>query len=49
VTDDPKLEQARKEVEQVLCGVTPKDVRDSDNVRADVKSEVDRILSKFDF
>jgi hypothetical protein len=48
VTDDPKLEQARKEVEQVLCGVTPQDVRDNDNVRADVKSEVDRILSKFD-
>lgn len=49
VTDDPKLEQARQDVERVLCGLTPQDVRESDNVRADVKSEVDRILSKFDF
>jgi hypothetical protein len=49
VTDDPKLEQARQDVERVLCGLTPKDVRDSDHVRADVKAEVDRILSKFDF
>lgn len=49
VTADPKLEQARKELERALAGVDVKDVRDSDEVRKSVKRKVDDILKNFDF
>jgi hypothetical protein len=49
VMDDPKLEQARKELEAAIVHVTPKDIRESDNTRADVKAKVDAILQAFDF
>lgn len=49
VTQDPKLEQARKQLEEVIAGVTPKEVRDNDNIRLDVKARVDEILSGFNF
>lgn len=49
VLDDPKLEQARKELEAAIAHVTPEDIRESDNVRADVKARVDAILKNFDF
>jgi hypothetical protein len=49
VTEDPKLEQARKTLEIAIAGVTPQDVRESDDVRKDVKARVDEILKAFDF
>ena len=47
VTNDSKLEQARKQLESALVGVTPKDLREDDGLRLDVKSKVDQILSMF--
>lgn len=49
VTEDPKLEQARKDLEIAIANVTPKEVRESDDVRKDVKARVDEILKAFDF
>jgi hypothetical protein len=43
------LEQARKDLEQALVGVTAKDLRESVLVREDVRVRVNEILNKFDF
>ena len=47
VTNDSKLESARKQLESALIGVTPKDLRDDDALRKDTKAKVDEILSMF--
>jgi len=47
VTQDAKLEQARKKLESALVGVDAKELRNHDEVRLDVKSKVDDILSMF--
>ena len=47
VTNDAKLEQARKQLESAIVGVTPKELREDDDLRLDVKSKVDQILSMF--
>lgn len=47
VTNDPKLEQARQEVERVLSGLDPKDLRKDNGLRLDTKARVDQILSMF--
>jgi hypothetical protein len=49
VTNDVGLEQARKELEQLLTGVTPDELRKNEAIRQDVKKNVDSILSKFYF
>lgn len=49
VTNDSKLESARKELERAIVGVTPKELRENDSVRLDVKARVDDILKNFDF
>jgi hypothetical protein len=49
VTQDPKLEEARKKLESAISGITPKEVRENDDVRQDVKARVDEILSAFNF
>lgn len=49
VTGDPELEQARKDLESALYGVTVKDVRTSDGERARVKQNVQSILEKFNW
>jgi len=49
VTNDPKLEKARKALESVIAGVDPKSIRESDMVRHSVKKKVDDILSAFNF
>ncbi len=49
VTNDPKLEKARKDLESVIAGVDPKSIRESDMVRHSVKKKVDDILSAFNF
>jgi hypothetical protein len=48
VTNDPKLEAARKELEQAILGVTAKDLRDSVLVRHDVHARVNEIIKKFE-
>lgn len=45
VTNDPKLEAARQEVEKALVGVTAKDIRKDHALRLDIKKRVDDILS----
>lgn len=49
VTGDMSLEDARKQLEQLLVGVTPTELRKNEAVRQDVKKNVDAILDKFNF
>ncbi|CAB4123535.1 hypothetical protein UFOVP48_25 [uncultured Caudovirales phage] len=49
VTNDPQLESARKQLQEVLLGVTPKELRDEDGTRVLTKQKVDQILSAFDW
>jgi hypothetical protein len=49
VTNDTALEEARKQLEQLLVGVTPADLRKNEAIRQDVKKNVDAILDKFNF
>ena len=49
VTGDASLEQARRELEQLLVGVTPTELRKNEAIRQDVKKNVDAILDKFNF
>lgn len=47
VTGDPNLEKARREVEMLLSGVVAEDLRKNEEIRKDVKSEVQNILDRF--
>ena len=47
MANDSKLESARKKLESVLVGVTPKDLREDIDLRKDTKAKVDEILSMF--
>lgn len=49
VTNDVTLEEARKQLEQLLVGVSPADLRKNEVIRQDVKKNVDAILNKFNF
>lgn len=49
VVGDATLEAARKELESVLVGVTPQELRKNEYVRQDTKKAVDAILNKFSF
>ena len=49
VTNDTALETARSQLEQLLVGVTPADLRKNEAIRQDVKRNVDAILDKFNF
>ena len=48
IVNDPTLEAARKDLEQVIKGLTTKDLKDA-GIKKDVKKEVDKLLSKFSF
>lgn len=49
ITNDPKLESARRQLEGVLSGVTPKELREEDGTRIQTKQKVDAILAAFDW
>ncbi|CAB4189623.1 hypothetical protein UFOVP1288_8 [uncultured Caudovirales phage] len=49
VTGDPKLEQARKELEKVIAGVDIDDIRDSAPMRAEVKGKLDTMLKTYEW
>jgi hypothetical protein len=49
ITKDPALEQARRKVEEILSGVTPKELRDEHSTRVQTKQKVDAILDAFDW
>jgi hypothetical protein len=47
VTNDPRLEHARQEVEKALVGIDTKELRKDNALRLDTKARVDQILSMF--
>lgn len=47
LTNDPQLDEARRDLLRVLDGVTIDQLRNSDSKRTEVKESVDEILSKF--
>ena len=49
IAKDPKLEQARRDLELTMMGVDIEDIKEQLAVRNDVKSQVDNILSKFNW
>ena len=49
VVGDAHLEGARRELEQLLVGVTPAELRKNEAVREDVKQNVDALLSKYNW
>lgn len=49
ITNDPKLESARRQLESVLSGVTPKELREEDGTRIETKQKVDSILAAFEW
>lgn len=49
VTNDQSLEKARRKLEEVLSGVTPKELREEDGTRITTKRKVDEILAAFDW
>jgi hypothetical protein len=49
ITNDQSLETARKELFSAIAGVEGKELRRNPDIRKDVKSQVDNILSKFSF
>ena len=49
ITKDPKLEEARMQLERAVNAVTLDDVKEDPLARADVKAKVDSILSAYDW
>ncbi len=49
ITNDPKLEEARRDLERALMGVDMQDIKEHEGVRSDVKAKVDDILKRFDW
>ena len=49
VTNDPKLEDARRHLEVAMAGADIEAIKEAPEVRADMKSKVDAILGKFDW
>lgn len=49
ITNDPKLEEARRDLERALVGVDMEDIKEHAGVREDVKAKVDEIIKKFDW
>lgn len=49
ITKDAKLEDARKDLIKALQGLETDDLKDNPTTRLDVRTQVDEILSKFEF
>jgi hypothetical protein len=49
ITGDSALTKAARKLEEVLSGVTPKELREEDSTRAITKQKVDEILGAFDW
>ena len=49
LTKDPELEQVRKNLQMTLQGVDLKELKKDEQVRLSVKSEIDDLISKFNF
>ena len=49
ITNDPKLEEARRQLELTMLGTDLEAIKEDKHYRADVKSKVDSILGKFNW
>jgi hypothetical protein len=49
VTNDPKLEEARRQVELAMVGADIEAIKESVAVRNELKSKVDEVLQKFEW
>lgn len=49
VTNDPKLEEARRQVEVTMLGANIEAIKEDAGVRSELKSKVDSILKKFEW
>lgn len=49
ITNDPKLEEARKQLELTMLGADIETIKDSTTVRESMKNKVDAILQKFEW
>lgn len=49
VTNDPKLEEARRQLELTMLGADIESIKEDANVRSELKSKVDNILKKFEW
>ncbi len=49
ITNDPKLEDARRQVELAMLGANIDEVKEDASVRENLKSKVDAILGKFEW
>lgn len=49
ITNDPKLEEARKQLELTMLGADIEYIKESSMVRENLKNKVDAILSKFEW
>jgi hypothetical protein len=49
VTKDPKLEEARKQLELTMLGANLESIKEDSVARSEVKSKVDAILNKFNW
>jgi hypothetical protein len=47
VAKDPKLEEARRKLEDAIAGVNIDDIKDDEGTRSDVKEKLDAILSDY--
>lgn len=49
ITKDPQLEAARRELENLMHGVTIEDIKESPALRSDLKTKVDNILNGYEW
>lgn len=49
ITNDPKLEEARRQLEITMLGTDIEGIKEDPDVRSDLKSKVDGILKKFEW
>jgi hypothetical protein len=49
VTNDPKLEEARRQLELAMIGADIEDIKEHADSRVELKSKVDDILKRFEW
>ena len=49
VTNDPKLEEARRQVELTMLGANIESIKEDADTRSQLKSKVDAIINKFEW
>ena len=49
LTGDPKLEQAKRDLERALSGLDMADIKESAATRSDTKAKLDNILKNYNW